>query len=80
MILIRRSSVTLLPPNLSFGGACVLKSIIGSVCVLDLGALLLKFMVEHMVPDSLIIPFNGRLTSSDCRDAASDGVTGRRLE
>lgn len=58
----------------------MLNSIIGSICTLDLGALLLKFMAEHMVPDSLIIQFNKRLTSSDCRDAASDGVTGRRLE
>lgn len=73
-------NVTLLLSNLSFRGACVLNSIIGSIWALDLGALLLKFMAEHMVPDSLIIQFNERLTSSDCRDAASDGVTGRRLE
>lgn len=59
---------------------CVLNSIIGSICALDLGALLLKFMAEHTVPDSLIIQFNERLTSSNCRDAASDGVTGGRLQ
>lgn len=58
----------------------MLNSIIGSICALDLGALLLKFMVEHTVPDSLIIQFNERLTSSNCRDAASDGVTGGRLQ
>lgn len=57
----------------------MLNSIIGSVCTLGLGALLLKFMAEHMGPDSLIIQFNERPTPLDCRDAASDGVTGRRL-
>lgn len=50
-------------------------SVVGNICVLDLGAPLLRFMVAHMVPDSLIIQFSERLTSN-CRDAPSDGVTG----